>query len=129
MAPSFTPEKAALVGRIRDALRALGYPVPDGFGPATPADLYAMAPAITDFSRVLGAQFAHTIRAAQDHTVRARVFAEAAEHIVRTGKQVRNIENLLGLVVKGFSTYRIAKREGVAAALGAVMETVAAVSR
>jgi hypothetical protein len=97
------PEQAVLAGRIRDALRGLGFPVPAGSGPATVAELAACVPAIEAFVRAMGARFEREVKAAETNEARARLIAERAESVCQ----------MLGPV--GMSFVRIARgvMEGV----------------
>lgn len=126
-------EQAKQVGRIRDALHTLGYPVPHGRfkAPGTLADLAAMAPSMGKFSARAGADFVQRIRNESDSTKRAEMMVTAVEAAVHAGRRIVPVEDLLKAVGKGFLAFHANKnpRARVATVMGVLNQITAATSR
>ncbi len=126
-----TREQAIIVGRIRDALRALGYRVPHGNGPGTFPDLIAMTPAIAKFAASKGPAFARNLRETVDPTARARKVMQAAESKVLALDPMKRVADVAGVLADGFMAFRAAKKKGGTANViaGLVKSINAATSR
>jgi hypothetical protein len=131
VAMTLTHEQAVLVGRIRDALGALGYEVPAGVGPGTLSDLAKMAPAIARFAAAMGAEFSRSVSRKQDPMARAKMVADLAEKVAKAGSATHRAVGLAEVLATGFMAYRAAKKKGNPAAVvaGIVNTITAATSR
>lgn len=128
-----TPAQAAQVGRIRDALRRLGYVVPAG-EPGTPgtlADLASMAPTMGRFAAKMGKGFVEMMRAETDPTRRGALFVKAAEAAVaRHGRGVP-LADVLTALGQGFVAFHAAKSpaDKLTSVVGVLHNLTAATSR
>lgn len=109
-----TLQQAVLTGRIRDALRTLGYAVPAGTGLGTPPVLAACGPAIRQFTKQMGPSFAERVARAKSLMERATLFAEAAEEEARrVNPRTTSPWQVVSTLAAGFVTYRgLKKRAG-----------------
>lgn len=101
-----------VIGRIRDALSALGYKVPVAprGAPGTPADLAAMEPAIRSFFTVLSADQRKALAEAKEPQRRAAMFAGLAEQMVARIGPGAVVAEALGILATGFMAYRATKK-------------------
>ena len=131
--PRLTVEQAKQIGRIRDALGKLGYPVPPGQpgAPGTLADLATMAPSMGKFAARGGADFVKRLRDASSPEMRAEMFIVAADAAVRAQKRTVPYGDLLKAVGEGFLAFHATKspRARAATVLGVLKHINAATSR
>lgn len=131
--PRLPEDQGQRVGRIRDALRTLGFAVPAG-APGTPgtlADLAAMAPAMGKFSARLGPAFMAAMRAQNDPIRRADLFVRNAEAVIQRQKAGMPLADVLATLGKGFMAFRSTTSPAgrVAAVLGTLSNITAASGR
>ena len=105
-----TLQQAVLTGRIRDALRTLGYAVPAGSGLGTPQVLAALGPAILTFTKKKGPAFAARVERAKNPMDRALLFAEAAEEEAKRVNPTPSAMKALSALAAGFVAYRAMKQ-------------------
>lgn len=132
MSATLTIEQAVLVGRIRDALRKLGYAVPAGTGAATFADAAALAPVMRAFAKTVEPEYATRIANGATTEVKARLLAEAAEaRAARLTNPTLDLKKVVGVAAAGFIAYRAVKRKGAGLGYvaGTLLNHLAALSR
>ena len=108
-----TLQQSVITGRIRDALRVIGYRVPNGCGLATPQDLATMAPIIVQFTQRLGPEFAKRLAKKKNALSRAKLVAEAAEALAGRqphAEQFPSVMKTVSTIAAGFVAYRSVKR-------------------
>lgn len=123
---SLSDEQAKMVGRIRDALHALGFATPTGEpkSPGSLADLAHMAPIMGQFTARMGASFVAAVRAETDPLRRAKLFVRYAEAAVIKHRQPGKVplSVVLEALGKGFVAFHTAKSP--AGQMSAVLHTL-----
>jgi hypothetical protein len=107
---ALTSREALTTRRIREALGALGYPVPPS-GTGTLTELAAMAPSIARFARDAGPAFLAAVRRASSPLERAELVAAQAEATVRALGPLTSVVRAASAVRDGLEVYARMRRE------------------